>query len=258
MAITAIQGNLKDMTEGGPFYGREMELAHQYCQGSGIELGAAAHNPFNLPGSINVAPFSDDPNNVDYQDFLNYREAQIKNCGCYVTVDRVGEADAIPVGDCSQDYIVSSHVVEHLPNLLAAFVEWNRVLKPGGIAFMIFPKHDAAPADVDRPITPLSHFIEDYYVKRTIWDHALDPGHGIRGHYHVFTLGSMLELIHWGNHNLDLKWKVEAVELTDSKVGNGHTVVCRCTQATEPPQVETVSVFDSRRQRWLRPDQQRG
>lgn len=227
MAITVAQGDLKEMIKEGPIYSSPMKLAHRYCTGSGIELGAAAHNPFDLPNSINVAPFSDDPSHVDYNDFMLYRQEQVRFCGHYVKVDLVGEADAIPVDDHSQDYVISSHVVEHLPNLVTAFLEWNRILRPGGVIFMIFPKRDALAKDVDRPITPLSHYIDDYNQKRTIWTHAVDAGHGIRGHYHVFTLNSMLELIQWANQNLNLGWKLEAVEETDSKVGNGHTVVCR-------------------------------
>jgi ubiquinone/menaquinone biosynthesis C-methylase UbiE len=41
-------------------------------------------------------------------------------------------------------------VVEHLPDPIAAFFEWNRVLKAGGTIFMIFPKRDALPADRGR------------------------------------------------------------------------------------------------------------
>ncbi len=215
------------MRPGGPVHYPDMALAHQYCVGQGIELGAAAYNSFDLPGSINVAPFADDPSQIDYVDFEFYKGEQIAWCGAYAEVDLVGEAHAIPVEDCSQDYVISSHVIEHLPNLIAAFLEWNRVLKPGGIVFMIFPKRNSLPLDASRAVTPLSHYIEDHYTGQTLYTHGFEGGHGVRGHYHVFTLGSMLELIDWCNHNLELHWKVEAVEETDSKVGNGHTVVCR-------------------------------
>lgn len=45
-------------------FGREglfptMCLATRYCVGQDIELGAAAHNPFDLPGSVHVAPRDD-------------------------------------------------------------------------------------------------------------------------------------------------------------------------------------------------------
>lgn len=229
MAIRDIPGNPEELEFEPPFYSPEMALAHTYCVGQGIELGAGAHNPFNLPGSINIAPFSDIPGAVDYNDFLLYRHEQVRRCGHYCAIDLAGEAHALPVGDATQDYIISSHVVEHLPDLIAAFLDWNRVLKPGGIIFTIFPKRDALPTDGLRPITPLAHFIEDYYLKHSSNTHPIDEGQAIRGHYHVFTLGSMLELIHWCNQHLNLSWTIEHVEETDSKVGNGHTVVCRYT-----------------------------
>ena len=57
--------------------------------------------------------------------------------------------------------------------------------------------------------------------------YTLDNGWGRGGHYHVFTLESMIELITWCNDNLDLNWRVLRTEETDSKVGNGHTLVCQ-------------------------------
>jgi hypothetical protein len=61
---------------------------------------------------------------------------------------------------------------------------------------------------------------------------VLDKNVTLRGHYHVFTLGSMIELIHWCNLYVNLSWRIEALEETDSKVGNGHTVVCRYKPAS--------------------------
>jgi SAM-dependent methyltransferase len=212
--------------QGKPGY-PPMQLAYEYCKGNGIEFGAASYNDFRLPHSRNVAPFSDDPTHTDYNDFLIYKAEQMKQAGYYVAIDLVGDAQAVPVEDASQDYILSSHVVEHLPDLISAFVEWNRVLKPDGIILMIFPKRDALPNDATRPITPVEHFVEDYRLKQNADTHAIPEGDRIRGHYHVFTLESMLDLIQWCNEHINLSWEVVKVERTDSKVGNGHTVICR-------------------------------
>lgn len=211
-----------------PSIGPDSLLAREYCMGHGIELGAAAHNPFNLPGSINVSPYSDNPNSPEFEDYITYKKHQIENCGQCAVVDLPGEACSIPLPDSSQDYVLSSHVVEHIPDLIGAFLEWNRVLIKGGIIFMIFPKRDAAQLDTMRQITSLSHFIEDFAFRRTPETHPFD---GVeprrRGHYHVFYLESMLGLIEWCNRQLGLNWRVVAVEETDTKVGNGHTVVAR-------------------------------
>lgn len=196
---------------------KEHQLAHQWCKGQGLELGASAHNPFNLPGSLNLAPGDDD---------AFYREQQIQMCGAYVEIDIVAEGDAIPVDDQSQDYIISSHVVEHFPNPLKAFVEWSRVLKPDGIIFMIVPKRDAHPDDRNRPVSSWNSIVMAY-----IDDYTVDDFPGLvnrrRGHYFVWTLELMLKVIEWGNEQLDLGWEVVATEASDSKVGNGFTVVCQ-------------------------------
>jgi SAM-dependent methyltransferase len=227
LAVTNLNASPEEKRASKGLLFPEMALAHEFCLGSGIELGAASHNPFGLPGSINLAPWSDDPAHIDFTDYQIYRSSQIENCGQYARVDLVGEADAIPVEANTQDYVISSHVIEHLPNLIGAFFEWNRVLKPGGVVFMVFPKRNALLSDIRRPITLLDDFIEDYQQHFTVDTHPLESGHRPRGHYHVFTLDSMLELIDWCNREIGLSWRVEAVEETDSKVGNGHTVVCR-------------------------------
>ena len=121
-----------------PFH--EHALTHKFCDGGkGVELGAAAHNPFGLD-AINVAPEDDFEFYADYQD---------KFFGAHAEVDVWGEADSFKVKG-KQDFIVSSHVVEHIPDLVGAFLHWNTVLKPGGVVVMIFPKRTALPKDAGR------------------------------------------------------------------------------------------------------------
>ena len=96
--------------------------AAEFCQGEGIEFGAAAHNPFNLPGSINVAPADDLP---------LYEQAQVEMCGQVAVIDIEAEAHAVPLPDASQDYIISSHVVEHLPDPIFSL---THVSREGGVS----------------------------------------------------------------------------------------------------------------------------
>ncbi len=213
----------------GRMFFRQMPLAHKWCVGRGIEFGAAAHNPFGLKDCKNYAPFSDDPNHPDARDFEFYKAHQKDMCGSYALVDKCVEADNTGEHESSIDYVISSHVIEHLPNLIGAFVEWQRIIKPGGIIFMIFPMRNALEQDKNREITPIGEFFDDYFRNLTYKDHPIHPGHGVRGHYHVFTVVSMLELIEQCNVTGYTRWNVVAVESTDSKVGNGHTVVCQKT-----------------------------
>ncbi len=49
------------------------------------------------------------------------------------------EADNIPLGDKSVDYIVANAVLEHIPSEKNAAEEWNRILKPRGKFFIAVP-----------------------------------------------------------------------------------------------------------------------
>ena len=69
----------------------------------------------------------------------------------------------IPVPDGNEDFIISSHVVEHLPNVIAVFLEWDRIVRDGGYVFMIVPLKGAQAEDQSRELTPLAHFVEDYH-----------------------------------------------------------------------------------------------
>jgi SAM-dependent methyltransferase len=216
----------------GVFF-REHTLAHIHCKGVGIELGAAAHNPFGLKGSVNFAP---------EDDFDLYKEAQLQMCGAWAEVDVWGDALALSAHfpPDSQDYIISSHVLEHVPNLFKVLDEAEAVLKDGGTFFAIIPKRTALPADVGRPVTPLAEFIADYEGGITVETKPFPPdmtrpledgsgyhSQGRRGHYYVYTLESFTEAV---LHHKPL-WELVASEETDTKVGNGHTAVFRVNKA---------------------------
>src|SRR3954468_17271504 len=62
------------------------------------------------------------------------------------------DASALPKPDSSCDFVLSSHVLEHLANPLRALMEWRRVLRPGGKLFMLVP-HGRRTFDHRRPTT---------------------------------------------------------------------------------------------------------
>jgi SAM-dependent methyltransferase len=61
----------------------------------------------------------------------------------------------------SYDFVLSSHTLEHIANPLGALSEWMRTLKDGGALILIVPHKDGT-FDHRRPVTKLSHLIEDY------------------------------------------------------------------------------------------------
>jgi len=188
-----------------------MKLADEYCKGKGVEIGGAYHNQFHLEKCLNIAPVED-------EEFFS--KAQVDLVGQSMKIDMYGYADKIPLPDKCCDYVISSHVIEHVPDVIRAFKEWRRVLKEDGIVFMIFPKRNALPSDRGRNLSTLEQFKDA---------HEQDLPNFEENDYHkwVFSLESMLNLIGYCNHVGVTKWLTIHVEETDSKVGNGHTVVCK-------------------------------
>ena len=197
---------------------REHALAHFLLDGQrGLEIGASAHNPFGL-NARNVAP---------KEDFDHYAQESHRLFGLEpAPVDIWAYAWDIPVPDQSEDFVISSHVVEHLPNPISTFIEWNRVTRNAGHIFMIVPIKGALPEDKLRELTPLQHFIEDYEQKLDLDAHPVHdvPG-GRMGHYHTFSPESLLAIVDYMRAQGLCDWKLIAREDVDTKVGNGFTLV---------------------------------
>lgn len=75
--------------------------------------------------------------------------------------DFYGHACALPFHDHSLDYVLASHVLEHVANPVAALAEWYRVVRPGGILYIVVP-HRCATWDRTRELTPVAHLLDDY------------------------------------------------------------------------------------------------
>ena len=70
------------------------------------------------------------------------------------------QAHEIPYANNSMDFILSEHVLEHVPNPIRVLKEWQRVLKPGGVVYLFMP-HPKRTFDRNRALTPLEHLLED-------------------------------------------------------------------------------------------------
>jgi SAM-dependent methyltransferase len=88
------------------------------------------------------------------------------------TADYYGHACRLPFRDHALDYLVASHVLEHVANPVAALIEWYRVVRPGGIIYLIVPNRRAA-WDRTRELTTVEHMLTDFAHDTT----ALDPTH---------------------------------------------------------------------------------
>jgi SAM-dependent methyltransferase len=65
-----------------------------------------------------------------------------------------------PLDSSSYDFVLSSHVIEHMANPLLGLSEWLRVLKPAG-QFVIVVPHKDGTFDHLRPVTSFDHLLSD-------------------------------------------------------------------------------------------------
>ncbi|MBN2676307.1 MAG: class I SAM-dependent methyltransferase [Alphaproteobacteria bacterium] len=132
----------------------------------------------------------------------------------------------------SYDFLISSHVLEHIANPIKALYEWKRILRPNGSMVIILP-HKEGTFDHLRPITSLDHMIEDYenniqeddlthldeilslhdFIEHDIGENyesfmqrSLDNVNNRALHHHVFNTHSALKLIDY------VQMKIERVE----------------------------------------------
>jgi SAM-dependent methyltransferase len=68
------------------------------------------------------------------------------------------DLSSLPAG--KYDFVASSHVLEHISNPLKALSEWLRVMSDSGSLLLVVPHKDGC-LDHSRPLTPLSHLIDD-------------------------------------------------------------------------------------------------
>jgi SAM-dependent methyltransferase len=199
---------------------RDSALAHKYLDGlSGIEIGAAAHNPFNIP-DCKFVDRTDDPDDI-------FKKGSLELCGEHTPVDYVMEGDDLhEFPDNTWDYVLTSHVLEHFFDPIKAIKEWFRVIKPGGYIFMIVPNSTSLPGE-DRPPHRPQEIVdrhegnikpEDVYMGQGKYP-AVDEPMGEHGHWSVWNLKDFIPLCYYYN------WKiVESLE-EDDKVGNGWCLV---------------------------------
>ncbi len=200
---------------------KDSTLAHDLLDNiTGIELGCSDHNGFHLPGSINVAP----DEQVEF-----YRQSQIDTNGKYAEIDVFDDGETlVTFSDNSQGYVLSSHVIEHLPNPIKCLMTWNRVCKDGAYIYITAPLRGSHPPDKDRDFTSWGDWKAAYdfqWTPETVpWMLTAAAG-GPRGHYGVFTCETLKSLIADTCREFDLDWELVAEEDPDKKVGNGFTLV---------------------------------
>lgn len=141
--------NIKSMQEA-----REKTVS--FARGEGVEFGAAA-NPLPIPlgSSVRYADLFTHDQLVSelYEEGKDYE---------FVPTDILCSFDdMIGLEDNSVDFIIASHVIEHVRNPIKSIENaWNK-LRSKGTLILIIPKKERT-FDRGRELTTLSHLVEDY------------------------------------------------------------------------------------------------
>ena len=110
-------------------------LAAAYIFGSGIEIGGL-DRPLLVTNGARVK-YVDRLSGEDLEDhYSGAGQPQVKRRGIKAP-DIVSDGQTLePIPDCSQDFVIANHVIEHFPNPLMFLKNAFRVLKLRGILFL--------------------------------------------------------------------------------------------------------------------------
>jgi SAM-dependent methyltransferase len=176
-----------------------VKLFHSYLEGlKGVEIGGAAHNDFKV-----------DVMNVDRYAEMDtvYKDAERQLWGRAKPVDIIARGHELPLDDDSFDFVLASHVIEHIPDPIAALKEWARVARR--YIVLVVPHRDRT-FDRDRPLTPLSELIERHESGFTSEEDR---------HWTVWTCETFLELCE------HLGFEVLEARDPDARDGNGFALI---------------------------------
>lgn len=186
-----------------------------YLFGSGIEIGAL-HRPLKLAGlPIKEIRY------VDRRPTAELRElySELKRAR-FIDVDVIDDGERLATfQDRSLDFIIANHFIEHAKDPIGTIENWLCKLRSGGVIFLTVPDK-AATFDARRPLTPLTHLIEDHRASPEErlardrehfeeWVAFVEQPHPDQAqewveyliridysiHFHTFTLASFLQLI---------------------------------------------------------------
>jgi SAM-dependent methyltransferase len=123
--------------------------------GSGIEIGALSR-PLQTHARMKVRY-------VDRHDLSELRaEYHELHLFPFTAPDIVDDAHTLgTLPDASEDFLIAAHLLEHMRDPIGALEAWCRVVRPGGLVYLILPDKRAT-FDRFRERTPLAHMIEDY------------------------------------------------------------------------------------------------
>lgn len=248
---------------------KELQLhAHRFEDRIGLEIGGPSQF-FSKRGLTPVYPIARRIDNSNYSAVTVWGGSEVAIDRFVYNPERepgkqyIHEATALAaVAPESYDFVLSSHVLEHIANPIKALMEWMRVLRPGGILLLVVPHKDGT-FDHRRPTTTLTHLIDDFNKDTgendtthlpeilALHDLSLDPAAGTREefkarslenaknrclHHHVFDTRLVIDAVNYVGLQirfvrpvLPMHIVVLAEKLRTSAVADNHTLLAHPT-----------------------------
>ena len=131
-------------------------IAYTYLAGEGIEIGAL-HKPLSCDWRKVRVQYVDIRSTSELRE--EYREI---NPDDIPPVDRVDNGETlVTFADESLDFVINSHMIEHTEDPIAALDTWLRVLRPGGVLYLVVPDMRSN-FDRQRQPTDFAHLLADH------------------------------------------------------------------------------------------------
>ena len=133
---------------------KRRRVAGFYLSGDGIEIGAL-HNPLPLSKSVRVRYVDRVP--------LHELKAQFSdvNPDSILPIDIIDNGETLEkIDNNSLNFIIANHFLEHCENPIGTIRNHLLKVKKGGILFYAIPEKNFT-FDIDRPLTPFQHHIDD-------------------------------------------------------------------------------------------------
>ncbi len=137
------------------------DLARRYLSGQGIEIGAMTQ-PLRVPPGVSVRYVD----RMTREELIRTEGPQLAEAGIdpadLAPVDVVAGAPELePFADGSLDFVIANHVLEHLEDPIDGLTGLIRVIRPGGVLFLVLPdpRHTF---DRRRARTTVEHVVRDH------------------------------------------------------------------------------------------------
>jgi predicted SAM-dependent methyltransferase len=231
----------------------------RHVAGAGIELGLG-HLPFPLPYPGAKARYVDrwkpDESQGLFPELGESAGFPMPDIVADLNIDKLSM-----LADESEDFVIASHVLEHLVDPLAQVAEIHRVLRPGGVALILLPDRrltfdrarqpttleDLVADHASGAVVPDDAHLEEFLIYSEGWNNARDAAkreatfefHRQRSfHVHCWTQEEFLPVLRYSIATMHMSWElVEAFFVDDVPDGIEYGFVLRRSLSPGNPDV---------------------